>query len=178
MKIIETNFRGLLIIEHSKFNDDRGFFKEIFKLEMLEKKYDYRFKFIQENLVKSYKMVLRGLHFQNPPYSQSKLISVFKGEIFDIAVDLRKDSATYGKYFSMEISEFCNRSLIIPKGFAHGYLTLSDEALINYKVDNIYNKKSENGIMFNDMNLNIDWGYDHSNFIVSKKDKSFKNYKW
>ena len=123
-------------------------------------------------------MVLRGLHFQNPPYSQAKLISVFKGQIFDVAVDLRKDSITYGKYFSMKISESTNCSLFIPKGFAHGYLTLSDEALINYKVDNIYNKDSENGIKYNDMALNIDWGDNYSNFIISKKDKNFMNYKW
>ena len=178
MKVHHTKFNNLLIIEHKSFIDNRGFFKELYRKNVIEEQLDYKLEFCQDNFVTSNYMVLRGLHFQNEPYQQSKLITVFDGEILDIAVDLRKKSKTYGKYFSYLISASKNKSLFIPKGFAHGYLTLSKKACINYKVDNYYNPKEEAGIKYNDKFLNIDWNVDHSKIIVSEKDKNFDNFKW
>ena len=121
---------------------------------------------------------MRGLHFQKKPFEQSKFISVLHGEILDIAVDIRRDSDTYGKYFSYILSSSNHESLFIPKGFAHGYLTISDQALINYKVDNYYAPDSECGILYNDEYLNIDWKIEHSKLLVSEKDKNQVPYKW
>ena len=134
--------------------------------------------FCQENRVFSNYMVLRGLHFQDEPFSQSKFITVVSGKILDVVVDIREDSETYGKYFSIELSSNNNKILFIPKGFAHGYLTLSDSAIVDYKVDNYYNINSEKGISFNDPFLNINWGYDSNKFIISEKDKNFLEFKW
>ena len=116
-------------------------------------------------------MVLRGLHYQIDPFSQSKLITVLSGEILDVAVDLRKSSNTFGNHFKIRLSSDDKKSLFIPKGFAHGYLTLSDDTLVCYKVDNYYNRDSQRGISFQDPSLNIDWEYDISNFIISERDK-------
>ena len=158
MKLIKTQFKDLIIIRHNVFKDHRGYFKEKFKKENLEKIINDKIEFCQENSVKSDLHVLRGLHFQNEPFAQSKLVSVQVGKILDVAVDIRKDSETYGKYFSYILSSEMHESVFIPKGFAHGYLTLSRTAVVNYLVDNYYNKSEEDGISFEDEFLNINWG--------------------
>ena len=178
MKLIKTNFKNLIIIKHNVFEDERGYFKEKFKKEMLDKITDSKLEFCQENSVKSKLNVLRGLHFQKDQYAQSKLISVESGKILDIAVDIRRDSETYGKNFSYLLSSDKHESLFIPKGFAHGYLTLSDSAIVNYQVDNYYNPEAEEGIPYDDDLLKIDWGIEKSKIIISKKDQNFKPFKW
>ena len=178
MNIIDTGFKSLFLLEHNVYCDKRGVFKEIYRKDILEEKIGYQINFCQDNNVKSSFMVLRGLHFQKQPSSQSKLVSVLKGEILDVAVDIRKKSATYGKYFSIVLSSEKNKSIFIPKGFAHGYLTLSESAIINYKVDNYYNRDLEQGILYNDEYLNIDWTANEKDFIISEKDKKFPKYKW
>ena len=178
MKINKTNFFDLFIIKHNVYHDDRGFFKETFLKESLDDILSYKFKLCQENIVRSKKNVLRGLHYQIHPHSQSKLISVEIGKILDVAVDIRKDSKTYGKYFSHIIDANNHESLFIPRGFAHGYLTISDFAIINYRVDSYYNAGMEVGIPFDDNFLKIDWGLDKNKLIISKKDKNHKPFKW
>lgn len=178
MKIIETDFENLFIVEHNISTDVRGVFKETFRKDLLEFHLGYNIEFCQENNVKSSKLVLRGLHFQEEPFAQSKLISVSKGKILDIAVDIRKNSKTYGNYFSYVLSSNMNKSIFIPKGFAHGYLTLDHDTEINYKVDNYYNPNSENGISFTDKHLKIDWGVDVNNVLISKKDIKLADYQW
>ena len=178
MNIVKTNFKHLLIINHDVFHDSRGSFKEVFRSDVIEENLGYKINFCQENNVKSSYMVLRGLHYQDEPYAQSKLVSVTQGKILDIAVDIRKKSKTYGKYFSYVLSSESNKSIFVPKGFAHGYLTLSEIANVNYKVDSYYNKSSEGGISYKDKYLNIDWGVDHSTLIISDKDKKFLDHKW
>jgi len=178
LNIVKTDFKDLLIVNHQVYYDDRGSFKEVFKKNIMEENLGYKINFCQDNNVKSSYLVLRGLHYQEDPYAQSKLISVSKGKILDIAVDIRKKSKTYGKYFSYVLSADSNRSIFVPKGFAHGYLTLSESADVNYKVDNYYNKNSEQGISFNDKHLNIQWGVDENKLIISDKDKKLTDFKW
>ena len=178
MKFITTDFKDLIIIKHNVFNDQRGSFKEKFKKENLERFINSKINFCQENCVKSYLNVLRGLHFQKEPYAQSKLVSVSSGSILDVVVDIRKASETYGKYFSYILSSNNNESLFIPKGFAHGYLTLTDFAIINYQVDNYYNPNAEGLISYDDDFLKIDWGIQKDKLIISEKDKNFKPFKW
>ncbi len=178
MNIVKTAFKDLLIIKHDIFHDNRGSFKEIFRKNIIEESLGYRINFCQENSVKSCKNVLRGLHYQKKPFAQSKLISISSGKIFDVAVDIRKDSKTYGNFFSRVLDANNNESIFIPKGFAHGYLTLSDFASISYKVDNYYNPNVEEGIVFNDDFLKIDWGIEEAKLIISKKDLGFNNYNW
>ena len=178
MKIKKTKFKDLLILQSKVIKDNRGFFTEVFKKNILEKELGFSLDFVQQNKVKSFQNVLRGLHFQLKPHDQSKLVSVEVGEIIDYAVDLRKNSETYGQYFSYKLSEKYNESLFIPKGFAHGYLTTSKMALVNYCVDNYYNKTSERGISFNDKFLNINLGVKTENLIISNKDKNLRNFSW
>ena len=155
MKLINTDFKNLIIIKHNVFIDNRGYFKEKFKKEKFQKHTNIRVNFCQDNSVKSHLNVLRGLHFQKEPFAQSKLVSVSLGSILHVVADIRKDSATYGKYFSYILSCENHESLFIPKGFAHGYLTLTDSAIINYQVDNYYNPEAEGVIPYNDEFLNI-----------------------
>ena len=178
MKLKKTSFKDVFIISHNIFLDRRGYFKEIFKKKLLDEKVSYKFDFCQENVVKSSLNVLRGMHYQKEPFSQSKLVSVLKGKILDIAIDMRKQSNTYGKYFSIELSEENHESIFIPKGFAHGYLTLSEEAIVHYNVDNYYNSKYEDGISYRDSHLNINWGVDNTKLIISEKDINLKDYQW
>ncbi len=178
MKFIKTEFRGLFIIEPKLNIDDRGLFVESFRNDIFEENLGYSINFCQHNMVSSNYLVLRGLHFQEDPHSQSKLISVSNGKILDVVVDIRKDSFTYGKYFSIELGSDNRKSLYIPKGFAHGYLTLSEKATINYSVDNYYDSDSERGISYDDAFLNINWGVEKNNLIISSKDKNFSEYKW
>lgn len=178
MNFVKTKFKNLILIKHKIFDDKRGFFKEKFKKNQLEKYLGKEVNFCQENCVKSKLYTLRGLHFQKNKFAQSKLISVSVGKILDIAVDIRAESTTYGKYFSHILSSDNHESIFIPRGFAHGYLTLSDVAIINYQVDNYYNPEMECGIPFDDNFLNIDWRIDPCKLILSKKDKEYKDFKW
>ena len=177
MKFIKTEIPEVYIIEPSIFGDNRGYFLESFNLEKFEENV-CKIKFVQDNESKSSKGVLRGLHYQLPPFAQSKLVRVVKGKVLDIAVDIRKGSPTFGKYEAVELSEENKFQLFIPQGFAHGYIVLSEEAIFSYKVDNYYHKESERGIMYNDDTLKIDWKLPSDEFIISEKDKlqpSFKN---
>ena len=178
MKFEKTDFKDLVIVKHNIFEDERGFFKEKFKENELETFLDQKLSFCQENSVRSFKNVLRGLHFQKDPYAQSKLISVNMGRILDVCVDIRRESKSYGKYFSYILDSRKHESLYIPKGFAHGYLTLSETALIDYKVDNYYKLTHETGISYNDPILNIDWGISEQNLIISEKDKNQNLFNW
>ena len=181
---IETGIKDLFIIEPQIFEDSRGFFLESYNYNDF-KELGIETIFVQDNHSKSLKGVLRGLHFQKEEYSQAKLISILKGSVLDIVVDLRKDSETFGRYFAIEINEKSKRMLFIPKNFAHGFLTLEDDTEVFYKCDNFYNPKSEAGIIWNDKDLNIDWNLEkynikESELIISEKDKkntSFKEYK-
>ena len=169
MKIKDTNIKGLYTIEPNVFKDDRGYFMESFKEKFIKENFP-NIKFIQDNESKSSYGVIRGLHFQYPPFEQTKLIRVIKGEIFDIAVDLRKNSSTYGKWESFILSEKNKKQLFISKGFAHGFLVKSDEAIINYKVDNYYSSDHEGGLSFNNKDLNIEWPINQDDIIISNKD--------
>ena len=177
MKINKTFIEDLLIIEPQLFKDERGFFYESYNKNNLDKVVNVNF--VQDNESKSNKGVIRGLHFQKPPYAQTKLIRCISGCILDVVVDLRTNSNTYGKSFSIELSSENNKQLLIPKGFAHGFQVLSNEAIVNYKVDEHYNSDSDSGIIWNDKDLLIDWRLDLKP-ILSDKDLKldlFKNLK-
>jgi len=177
MKINKTYIEGLLIIEPQLFKDDRGFFYESYNKKKLDKK--IKIIFVQDNESKSIKGVIRGLHFQAPPFEQTKLVRCVSGNILDVAVDLRKNSKTYGKSFSIELSSENNKQLFVPKGFAHGFQVLSETAIVNYKVDEYYNPDSDSGLIWNDKDLSIDWNLDIKP-ILSDKDLKldlFKNLK-
>ena len=176
MIIRKTAFKDLLIIEPKLHLDTRGFFKETYNEKDLSERVSYELKFCQDNLVKSSKNVLRGLHFQKFKYAQSKLIQVISGKIIDVVVDLRANSKTYLKYFKVELSAENSLLLFIPKGFAHGYVSLADDTIVHYKVDEFYNSSFEEGINFRDPKFNIDWEIDLDNLIISEKDKNLKFY--
>ena len=169
MEFIKTKIDGVVIMEPRIFKDARGYFFESFRAEEFEEKV-CRTTFIQDNESLSSYGVVRGLHFQKPPFSQSKLIRVIKGAIMDVAVDLRKHSPTYGQYVSVELSEENHRQLFIPRGFAHGFSVLSEEVILQYKCDNYYAPQSEGGIAWNDPDLNIDWQVPADKVILSEKD--------
>ena len=171
MKFIKTKIPDVILCKPTVYNDERGYFLETFKKELLESFLGESVNFCQDNESKSVKGVLRGLHYQLPPFAQTKLVRVVKGTILDIAVDIRKDSSTFGHHVSIELSDQNNYQLYIPKGFAHGYVVLSDEAIFCYKVDCYYNKESERGIIFNDSYLQIDWKSPLKELIISEKDK-------
>jgi len=170
--IIDTGFEGLKIIETKRFKDHRGYFFESFSKKNLSES-GLDFDFIQDNVSSSKKGVLRGLHYQLNPMAQSKLLTVLSGRIMDIAVDIRKKSPTFGKYFSMEISSDDNWMIFIPKGFAHGFAAFTDETVILYKCDNYYSPEHERGIIYNDPDLKIDWKVSYNDFIIAKRDLSF-----
>jgi dTDP-4-dehydrorhamnose 3,5-epimerase len=176
MIIKETPIKGLLVIEPNVFEDERGYFMETYNKEVFNKA-GITNQFVQDNQSLSQKNVLRGLHFQKPPFSQAKLISVIKGSVLDVAVDLRKKSKTFGQHYLLELSETNKRLFYIPEGFAHGFLTLKDNTIFSYKCSNNYNKDSEDAIFWNDELLDINWEVE--NPILSEKDKkaqSFNNY--
>ena len=174
MKINKTFIEDLLIIEPQLFKDDRGFFYESYNKNNLDKVINVVF--VQDNESKSDKGVVRGLHFQFPPFEQAKLVRCVSGKIFDVAVDLRKNSKTYGKFFSIELSSENNKQLFVPKGFAHGFQVLSETAIVSYKVDNYYNPKSDAGIIWNDKDLSINWSIDVKP-ILSVKDLKLMPFK-
>lgn len=156
MTYLQTEIDGVWIIEPKVFKDARGYFMEAFKKEEFERNIG-RIDFVQDNESQSSYGVLRGLHYQKGEYSQSKLVRVIKGKVLDVAVDLRKASPTFGKHVSVLLSEENKRQFFIPRGFAHGFLVLSEEAIFTYKVDNIYAPQAEASILYNDKDLNIDW---------------------
>ncbi len=171
MNIIETEFPGLLIIEPKIFADQRGYFYETYNEKIFEG-HNIHNKFVQDNISKSAKNILRGLHFQKPPYAQGKLVKVIQGSVLDVSVDLRVESPTYGKHIKVLLSESNNKMLWIPEGFAHGFLTLEDETIFYYKCTNFYNAPSDSSILWNDPELNIDWGI--ADPIISEKDRNAK----
>ena len=165
-------FRGLEIIKPKFFKDERGYFFESFNQKIFKNKISHKLSFCQENESFSTRGVIRALHYQLPPFAQSKLVRVVHGKVLDVVVDIRKGSPSFGKCFSKELSAENRIQLFIPKGFAHGYITLSDFSIFSYKVDNYYNEKSERGILYNDSLLNIDWKLNKEEFILSEKDQN------
>lgn len=169
MDVIKTNIQDLVILKPRVFEDKRGYFFESFKNTRLEE-HGLEYRFVQDNESKSVYGVVRGLHYQLSPFAQAKLLRVVYGKILDVAVDLRKNSPTFGKHYSIELSGDNKLQFLIPRGFAHGFSVLSKEAVVFYKCDNVYNKESERGIIFNDKTLDIDWNLKTENQIVSEKD--------
>ncbi|MDP4188662.1 MAG: dTDP-4-dehydrorhamnose 3,5-epimerase [Bacteroidota bacterium] len=169
MKIIKTEIPDVLIIEPKVFEDERGYFYESYNEKALAEE-GLNYKFVQDNQSKSSYGVLRGLHYQLAPYSQTKLVRILEGRVFDVAVDLRKGSPSFGKWIKVELSAENKRQLIIPRGFAHGFSVLSPTAVFFYKVDNLYTPKAERGILYSDKKLNIDWGLEGIKPLVAAKD--------
>lgn len=174
MEVINTDIEGVVIIEPRIFNDERGYFYESFSQREFEEKV-CRTVFVQDNQSKSSYGVLRGLHFQKPPYCQSKLVRCIKGAVLDVAVDIRKGSPTFGKYVAVELTEENHRQFFVPRGFAHGFAVLSPEAVFQYKCDNFYCKESEGSVAWNDPQLAIDWRIPAGDVLLSPKDKLSKN---
>jgi dTDP-4-dehydrorhamnose 3,5-epimerase len=168
MKVIETGFKGLLELEPKVFKDDRGYFYESYN-KSLFKELGIEAEYVQDNQSLSQKNVLRGLHFQAPPFAQGKLVRVINGSVLDIALDIRIGSPTYGQFHSVLLSEENKKLFWIPAGFAHGFCTLEDNTIFAYKCTNVYNKESEGCVLWNDSDLKIDWNV--SNPLVSEKDK-------
>ena len=170
MTAIETQLKGCFIIEPKVLEDHRGYFFESFNQNKFNDLIGKNIDFVQDNESFSSKGVLRGLHFQTGEYAQAKLVRVVKGTVLDVVVDIRKDSPTFSKHFSIELSEENKTQLFVPRGFAHGFIVLSDTAIFSYKCDNFYNKSSEQGLRFDDSSLEIDWKLPPNEFIVSEKD--------
>lgn len=174
MEVIKTEIEGVVIIEPRIFKDERGYFYESFSQREFEEKV-CRTVFVQDNQSKSSYGVLRGLHFQKPPYCQSKLVRCIKGAVLDVAVDIRKGSPTFGRYVAVELTEDNHRQFFVPRGFAHGFAVLSKEAVFQYKCDNFYCKESEGSVAWNDPQLAIDWRIPADKVLLSEKDKLSKN---
>lgn len=173
MEYLQTEIDGVWVIQPKVFEDSRGYFMESFKKDEFEKNIG-KIDFVQDNESKSSFGVLRGLHYQKGEYSQAKLVRVIKGRVFDVAVDLRKSSPTFGKYVSIELTEDNKRQFFIPRGFAHGFLVLSEEAIFTYKVDNAYTPSAEESIRFDDPQINVDWPVAPEQILLSEKDKNGK----
>ncbi|NJB37069.1 dTDP-4-dehydrorhamnose 3,5-epimerase [Croceivirga sp. JEA036] len=170
MKITETELKGCFIIEPSVFEDERGCFYEAFNKKKLEEALGYQVNFVQDNVSVSKYGVVRGLHYQEAPFAQAKLVSVSKGRVQDVVVDLRKENSTYLKHVSIELSDVNRKMLFVPKGMAHGFAVLSDEAEFRYKVDEFYHKEAERGMVYNHPDLAIDWHIEEKDLILSEKD--------
>jgi dTDP-4-dehydrorhamnose 3,5-epimerase len=175
MTIESTPLKGCIIIKPTVFGDERGHFFESFNQEKFRVLTDHDTVFVQDNQSYSTKGVLRGLHFQKGSSAQAKLVRVIKGEVLDVAIDLRAGSKTYGKHFGLKISETNNLQLFIPRGFAHGFVVLSEDAIFQYKCDNYYDKAAEGGIYYADPDLAIDWVLPHDQLKVSSKDLELPN---
>ena len=173
MNIIRTEIEGLVIVEPRIFRDDRGYFYESFSQREFEENV-CRTTFVQDNQSMSSYGVVRGLHFQKPPYCQSKLVRCIKGAVLDVAVDIRKGSPTFGKYVAVELTEDNHRQFFVPRGFAHGFAVLSEVAVFQYKCDNYYNKESDGAIAWNDEQIAVDWRLPSEKVILSEKDKLSK----
>ena len=173
MKFSRAEIPDIIIIEPELHKDDRGYFYESFRQHKLNDFLGYDVNFCQENESKSTYGVLRGLHYQESPFAQAKLVRVIKGRILDVAVDIRKDSPTFGKHISIELNDQNKKQLFIPRGFAHGFLSLSENTIFSYKVDNYYNRQFEKGILFDDPSLEINWEIPKKDIKLSPKDKLY-----
>ena len=171
MQAEETKLKGCFILQPKIFKDERGYFFESYNQQIFEEITGQKINFIQDNQSYSTYGTIRGLHFQKGEYAQAKLVRVLQGRVLDVAVDLRKDSQTYGQWFGVELSDENNTQFFIPKGFAHGFAVLSETAVFAYKCDNYYNKASEGGIIYNDKTLAVDWQIPQGKEIVSEKDR-------
>lgn len=171
MKVIKTNIEGVVLIEPRIFYDDRGYFFESFSDKNFQEMVCRNIRFVQDNESRSSYGVVRGLHFQKPPYAQSKLVRVIQGAVLDVAVDIRKGSPTFGQHVAVELSGENHRQLFIPRGFAHGFSVLTPEVLFQYKCDNFYAPQAEGAIAWDDPDLNIDWRIPADQVILSEKDK-------
>lgn len=170
MNFIRTNIPDVIIIEPKVHGDHRGYFVETFRADILEEFIGYKLNFTQDNESKSLRGVLRGLHYQLPPYAQTKLVRVIQGRVLDVAVDIRKNSPTFGQYSAVELSADNKRQLLVPRGFAHGFIVLEDDTIFAYKVDNYYFPQCDRGIAFDDKDLNINWQLSHEELKLSEKD--------
>jgi dTDP-4-dehydrorhamnose 3,5-epimerase len=177
MTVTETKLKGCFIIKPQVFEDARGFFMETFNLKRFAEKTGYEPVFVQDNLSRSSYGVIRGLHQQLPPYAQSKLVYVLEGKVIDVAVDVRKDSPTFGQYVSVELSSENKKQLFIPQGFLHGFSVISETVIFAYKCEGFYHKESEFGINPLDKTLNIDWGIEKGKEILSEKDLTAVSFK-
>jgi dTDP-4-dehydrorhamnose 3,5-epimerase len=176
MKFIPQSIAGVVLIKPNIHGDNRGYFVETFRQDLFEKAIGYHVNFIQDNESKSTKGVLRGLHYQLPPYTQAKLVRVIEGSVLDVAVDIRKSSPTFGQHIAIELSDKNKHQLFVPQGFAHGFLVLSDTATFAYKVDNYYSPDHERGIVFNDDELKINWQLPSKLIKSSRKDRDLPKF--
>jgi dTDP-4-dehydrorhamnose 3,5-epimerase len=170
MNFIPTKLEGCFVIEPKIFNDERGYFLESYNEKTFQNGIGQPVQFVQDNQSYSSKGVLRGLHYQTGEHAQAKLVRVLQGEVLDVVVDIRPNSKTYGETFSVVLSGENQKQFYIPRGFAHGFLVLSETATFFYKCDNFYNKESEGGIIYNDKSLNIDWKFSNDELLISEKD--------
>ena len=177
MKVTETKIKGCYIIEPTVFKDERGLFYESYHQEKFINTVGFKIQFVQDNHSVSKKGVLRGLHFQKEPFLQAKVVRVIVGSVLDVVVDIRKDSSTYGKHIKVKLTGENNKSIFIPKGMAHGFLSLEDDTVFVYKCDNYYNAMAEEGIVYNDPDLAIDWGINEDRIILTKKDMDYTQLK-
>ena len=175
MNLIKTTIDGLVLLKPTIFKDNRGYFIESFNKENMNILLG-DVNFVQDNESESFRGVLRGLHFQKPPYTQAKLVRCLKGSVLDVALDLRKDSKTYGCFETNLLSDENKKQLFIPKGFAHGFVVLSEKAIFSYKVDNYYNPDSESGVLWNDPDLHIDWKINKADIRVSEKEAKLSTF--
>ena len=173
MKFTPQTIKDIILIEPTIYGDDRGYFIETFRQDLLEEAIGYKINFVQDNESRSTKGVLRGLHYQLSPYSQAKLVKVIEGIVLDIAVDIRKSSPTFGQHVSLELNAQNKHQLFVPHGFAHGFVVLSDSATFSYRVDNYYAPEHERGIAFDDVQLKIDWQLLSEELQLSDKDKTY-----
>jgi len=173
LKFTPQSIEDVILIEPTSHGDDRGYFAETYRQDLLEEFIGYKVNFVQDNESKSLKGVLRGLHYQLPPYTQAKLVRVIKGSVLDVAVDIRKSSPTFGQHVSLELTAENKHQLFIPRGFAHGFVVLSDSATFAYKVDNYYAPEHDRGITFDDKQLKINWRLSAEVLQLSDKDKSY-----
>ena len=176
MEIEKFDIEGLYIIKPRIYNDERGYFFESYNQAKFEKKLGLDIEFIQDNESKSGYGTLRGIHFQKPPFAQAKLVRVISGEVLDVAVDLRSSSPTFGQYQSVILSAENKFQFFVPRGFGHGFVVLSENAIFSYKVDNSYSKESDGGIIWNDHLLNIDWKISSKDILLSEKDQSLQSF--
>ncbi len=170
MRYFETELKGVFIFEPNVFEDERGYFFESFRKSIVAEALGYDIDFVQDNESKSCRGVLRGIHYQLPPFAQSKLVRVVKGKIWDVAVDLRRSSPNFGRWIGVILDDESKRQIFIPRGFGHGFVVLSDEAIVAYKVDNYYSREYDRGIFYADEGLNIDWPLEKAEIILSNKD--------
>ena len=177
MELQKTPLKDCFLLKPNVFQDERGVFYETYNKTVFEKNTGLTVNFVQDNQSVSSKGVLRGLHFQNGDMAQAKLVRVIKGKVLDIVVDIRKDSETFGKSFSVILDDAENLQLFVPKGFAHGFITLSEKSIFSYKCDNYYDKTSESGIIYNDATLALDWYLPKEEFIISEKDLQLPSFR-